>query len=316
MKIAVIGAGFLGVACTYELAHLGDVTLFDSNGIGGGASGMAAGLLHPFAGKKATLNWMGLEGYDAAVKLLTVAEAALGTPVAYKTGIFRPACNIEQTKNFTLAAKMYPEHIQWQSQTQFDVNEGIFIPSGIQVDCPLYLEGLYKACHMQGSTTKKKVITTVDELSDFDLIVATVGCGFSAISGLEAISIHPVKGQLLEFSYDQLIDFAISSQCYVAQVRPGTLIAGSTYEHSWETTEADVATCQEHIRTKIADFSKSLASLTITGCKAGFRATTPDKKPFITKVNEKLYCLGGLGSKGLLYHALLAKQLRSKLCSK
>lgn len=51
MNIAIIGAGFSGLALAYFLlqssAH---VTLFDAVGIGGGASGIATGLLHPYPG--------------------------------------------------------------------------------------------------------------------------------------------------------------------------------------------------------------------------------------------------------------------------
>jgi glycine/D-amino acid oxidase-like deaminating enzyme len=311
MKIAVIGAGFLGLACAYELSAHASVTLFDKQGIGAGASGMAAGLLHPFAGKKATLNWRGLEGYKAACCLLDVAEDALGKKVSYKTGIFRPACTEEQKELFSASLQKYPEHLTWQTYNEafFEPLSGIFIPSGIQVDCPLYLEGLYQALLRRGVFLQIAYISSIEELDDFDLVVYTVGCGFNSIKGLEKVSIHVVKGQLLEFSCNHTLAFAVSSECYVAQIRPGSLVAGSTYEHSPQTEAPDKAACEQKIRSKIALFSKTLAALPIRDCKAGLRATTPDKKPFITKVGPKHFCLGGLGSKGLLYHALIAKEL-------
>ncbi|HRD55095.1 MAG TPA: FAD-dependent oxidoreductase, partial [Parachlamydiaceae bacterium] len=50
MKIAIIGAGFAGLATAWHLLQHQDkipleVTIFDSSGFGGGASGIAAGLL-------------------------------------------------------------------------------------------------------------------------------------------------------------------------------------------------------------------------------------------------------------------------------
>src|SRR5262249_37368671 len=100
MKIAIVGAGFLGLACTWYLGeHIGDaeVWLFDAKGIGAGASGMAAGLLHPFAGRKATLNWKADEAFPEALSLLEIA----GNEVFRKTGIFRPAVTIEQREYFS-----------------------------------------------------------------------------------------------------------------------------------------------------------------------------------------------------------------------
>ena len=54
-RYAVIGGGFAGVATVWHLlAHASTplrVHLFDGAGIAGGASGAAAGLLHPFSPK-------------------------------------------------------------------------------------------------------------------------------------------------------------------------------------------------------------------------------------------------------------------------
>ena len=313
MKIAVIGAGLLGLACTYRLSSLEGVhvTLIDKAGIGSGASGIAAGLLHPFAGKKATLNWNGFEAYTDALELLEVASKTLGQPVMQKSGIFRPACSPTQHALFKSASEKYPECI-WQEDSKLHL-PGIFIPCGVQVDCALYLDALFKASLVNAVTFKIATISSREELEDFDLVIFTVGTGFSAISGLTHPPIHAVKGQLLELEYDKMIPYAISSQAYVAQMQPRYIVAGSTYEHSWTTTEPDVTTCEQEIREKLRQFSPSFAELRLLSCKAGFRATTADKRPFITKSDPKCWCLGGLGSKGLLYHAWLAKSLCSAL---
>ena len=51
MKVAIVGAGFSGLACAWHLLHMQteppQVTLFDRKGIGGGASEITAGLIHP-----------------------------------------------------------------------------------------------------------------------------------------------------------------------------------------------------------------------------------------------------------------------------
>lgn len=51
------------------------ITVYDVHGLGGGASGAAAGLLHPFS-PKGKLTWLGMEGLSASVSLIKAAEAA------------------------------------------------------------------------------------------------------------------------------------------------------------------------------------------------------------------------------------------------
>ncbi len=315
MKIAVIGAGFLGLAAALELSQRGSVDIFDKKGVGSGASGMAAGLLHPFAGKKATLNWMGLDGYSIACRLLDTAEQAQGMSVCRKTGIFRPAVQPEQHEHFRLSAERHPDLVCWQKRHDPDFKplEGIFIACGIQVDCKNYLEGLFAACKNRGCSLHIQQVATVAEFDAYDLVVFAVGADFSHIVGLEGVSVHAVKGQLIEFAYDKPLTCAISAECYIAQLQPRSIIVGSTYEHFPTTVEPDLKSAEGPLREKLSVLSTKLAELEVIDCKAGIRATTADKKPFIKKIGPKHFCIGGLGSKGLLYHGLVAQKLCEQL---
>ena len=50
-------------------------TLYDEKGIAGGASGVAAGLLHPYT-PRGKIIWRGTEGVAATIRLVNAAEAA------------------------------------------------------------------------------------------------------------------------------------------------------------------------------------------------------------------------------------------------
>ncbi|KAL6973943.1 hypothetical protein U1Q18_028127, partial [Sarracenia purpurea var. burkii] len=52
------------------------IDIYDDVGIGGGASGVSGGLLHPYS-PKVKLLWRGAECWRESVKLLSIAEAAL-----------------------------------------------------------------------------------------------------------------------------------------------------------------------------------------------------------------------------------------------
>ena len=102
LDIAIVGAGFAGVATAWHVVHLlatdgdGDAAptasavdpavpavprrpvrlrLFDEKGIAGGASGVAAGLLHPYT-PRGKIIWRGVEGVAATLRLVDAAEAA------------------------------------------------------------------------------------------------------------------------------------------------------------------------------------------------------------------------------------------------
>lgn len=72
-RCAVVGGGFAGLATAYHLAAFGsDVTVFDPNEVGtGGASAVAAGLLHPLTPRGKVI-WKGEEGFKAAKEMIEV----------------------------------------------------------------------------------------------------------------------------------------------------------------------------------------------------------------------------------------------------
>lgn len=297
MKIAIVGAGFSGLACAYYLRrHNHVVTLFDARGVGGGASGIAAGLMHPYGGVKAELNWQAREGYDEAKILFSVAEEVLGEKVAYQTGMFRPALTDTQGKWFLKAGALYPDTEWWEDSPY---GRGLFIRSAFTIDSKKYLQGLFKAAQC---SLEIAAISHIEELKEFDVVILATGAAH--IKG-----IRPVKGQLLVVSAESSLPYALNSSGYVAQIEPTTCILGATFESSWEQEGPDPDVCVGPIREKIAKMSPEIAKLPLLEVRAGFRAMSKNKRPFFQHIENNVWYLGGMGSKGLLYHALLAKQL-------
>lgn len=110
MNIAIIGAGFSGLATAWHLLHRKNirVTVYDSAGIGGGASGIAAGLLHTYAGLHCKLNWKGYEGYQATCQLLTVACEALNQPIFKPSELIRVALTEANDREYAECAEKIP----------------------------------------------------------------------------------------------------------------------------------------------------------------------------------------------------------------
>ena len=156
-RIDVVGAGFAGLAVTYFLLkqaaaaqlHV-HVCLHDAEGVGGGASGVAAGLLNPFSPRSDTSLWRGEEGCAATERLLAVAQQALGRPVSCLSGSLHPLKSTGKPRSWRqqLSAE--------QAWTQFGLRlpapfSGVDLYAGGRViDAPAYLAGLWVACQAAG----------------------------------------------------------------------------------------------------------------------------------------------------------------------
>src|SRR5581483_3535603 len=161
MKVAVIGAGFSGLSVAWHLLKKVSVTLFDKEGIGAGASGIAAGLLHPFAGKWSKLNWNGFLAMQETCALIDEAQKEEKLPLADKRGILRPVVNEEQKEAFFASFQKYPKELTWQENRE--LSPALFISCGMVVHSQRYLQALFKSCQNMGLEYEQKEISSAQE---------------------------------------------------------------------------------------------------------------------------------------------------------
>ncbi|MDB6080963.1 MAG: putative dependent oxidoreductase family protein [Chlamydiia bacterium] len=311
MNIAIIGAGFSGLSTCWNLLNLGhQVTLFDRGGIGAGASGIAAGLIHPFMPAKAALSWQGREGIEETLKLLKVAN------YSPKAGILRPCITEELRQEFLSLSEHYPD-TEWWSEEKVQERAplllrtpALFIQSGFTVNCKEYLQGLWKACVTLGAQLVIQEITSLEELQRYDRAVVTIGA--SHIKETKTIPLTFLKGQILELDLEERppLPFALNAMAYLTMSENSrSCFAGATFERDFITLDPEPEKAEREIRQKLTAFSPIYSQLPLLSCRAGVRACTRNRLPAIVQLSEKAWCLTGMGSKGLLYHALLAKKL-------
>lgn len=329
MKIAVLGAGYTGLACAWHLLHSPfrprglSVTIFDKKGIGAGASGIAAGLLHSYVGLHAKRNWKGREGMEATERLLNEASIALGSPVSSKKGILRIAQTPEQEKNYLLCAKENSDDVSWwvkekckEQVPSLATMNGVFIKSGQIVYSRDYLQGLWRSCRLQNAELSLMPIQKLAQLRHFDRIIVAAGSETNEIEELADIKVTLVKGQLLELAWPEGIPplpYPVVSQAYVVMNPDGkSCIVGSTYERDFETRDPDIHVAKVEILPKLG-FIPHLQFTEVLGCRAHIRVSTQDHFPISKQLTPRIWTLTGMGSKGLLYHALFAEELANKV---
>lgn len=328
MKVAVIGAGFCGLAVLWHLLNADnkyEVTLFDENGIGGGASGIAAGLLHPYVGASAKLNWKGKQGFEAARRLLTVSSEALGRSVFDENqGILRLALTEKQMHEFQKSPALEDPHVSWlepwqsQSLAKGCTNaSALWIRNGLSIFPDLYLQGLWKACVNKGARFEKRHISSLIELKEYSTIISTTGALTKHIVELEPLPIKVVKGQILELEWPACtpaLPCSLISQAYIV-MKPNSksCIIGSTYEKNFSDAHPNLSVAKNEILPKALAMLPALQKAKIMNCYAGLRAVTPDHLPLLKQIGSKEWVLTGMGSKGLLYHALMAQELVNRI---
>lgn len=322
--IAIVGAGFCGLSLTWELLKLGCcVHLYDAREIGTSTSGISAGLLHPFSGIRAKLASEGREGMAATRALLSVASQALGIQVFEESGMLRLATTEEMVADFKRCAKQFSE-VSWLSVDECLERvpfvapfPGIWISNALNVHSPLYLKGLWKACEALGAHFIQKKIDCLDSLTQYDQIVLAVGAEMHAFSELKNLGFTPIKGQVLELAWPTdlpALPFPLNSHAYLLMNPHGrSCLAGATFERHFTSPEPDLAQALNDIMPKVAALIPRLKNAPPLSCRAGMRASTAGHLPLLKQMTEKIWILGGMGSKGLLYHALYARKLAESI---
>ncbi len=292
-KISILGAGFCGLAVAWYVKksapHL-EVTLIDPNGIGNGASGVSAGLLHTFGGMRAKLSRFGREAYREATELLNVA----GKDTYQKTGIHRKALSNDQMEEFKKSAKLHDDvHL---------MEDGIFIESGIVVNTKQYLQNLWRACEAIG-------VTFTYENTPADYVIYATGASSTKL--LPDLPLKLIKGQTLTLKWPEglaPLKVPLNSKAYLI-CHGETATLGATFEREFESYEPDIEYAVNYLMPYLEKMYPALMDAEVISCQAGIRVAAPDHLPLVKRLAHGHFVITGMGSKGLLYHAYFAKAL-------
>lgn len=306
MKVAVVGAGFAGLALCYYLLEEGvSVELIEAKRLGGGASGAAVGLLHPYAGEQVRRSYLADEALSEARVLLTLAQTHSQDIVAQYSGILRKADEDQ--------AKVLLEHQDKYKDVEQLEKDLFFIRSGIVVHSCNYLEGLFSALQAKGLQWKLQNISHMEELLGYDAFFLAIGGGVFSMPGLESFRLQGVKGQALICKWPhhlEKLSLSLMGKGYIVPMEGGTVQLGSTYERGKKDSDVDIERAVLELTPKAQALIPCWNKLDVIGGKAGVRVSRREHYfPLLSSIGNKGWIMSGLGSRGLLYHAYGAKKL-------
>lgn len=294
-KIAIVGAGLAGVGTAYFLLKEGAaVTLFDAEGVGAGASGVCSGLLHPYPGLSARCGKEAMEGLELTQQLIALAEEEVNSPLACRKGILRRSIHEEQK-----------ERLKSYEDVQQVENDLFWIKKGWTVYSLEYLQALVRLLQRRGMQFIIKKIEDITQLKEFDRVLFTCGYG---IREFFSLPVEFLKGQLLSYKGNSPFPMSFIAKGYITKTKEGFEV-GATYERNFST----VLPCLEKAK-ELLPIQKEIVEGTLLGAKAAVRVCLKGHYlPLIQKISQEVFVFTGLGSRGLLYHALFGKKMAQML---
>ena len=170
----------------------------------------------------------------------------------------------------------------------------------------------YNHCFENWFKNKSKIdiqFINQEKKSGFDVLIIANGPSLEKyLSGLK-IS----KGQLVGLKGDQPIDLdlPINSAGYILPKVNEITWIGSTHEREFENMDVCLEAGHELIKRTNKNFDITLAGLDTMVMKANYRVGSKDRLPLAGKIEENIYAIGGLGSRGFSLGPILGEYVAS-----
>lgn len=341
---AILGAGLAGLSVAKSLKEQDEncsIVIVDPTGIGGGASGAPIGLVNPATGRYANKSWRAEESIRKVFENFEDVEKYSPTSFFRKSGVIRPAADKKianrMLENFR-QTEWKDSWVTWLNEDEINtqypglhcVDGGLLIHEAATVAIPVYLKALVS--YLLDSDVHFKMGSSFEliQLNDewklnfkkneafcASNLIITAGIKSSSIAPFNDLPLIAVKGQLALFENKQSFPFnqAVSALGYYASLEDSIFVAGSSYEHKFTHENTDKFGA-EYVTNRLHKIIPELKETAILIKQwSGVRASTPDRMPIVGKHREYNNCftLCGLGSKGLLYSALLGEILAESI---
>lgn len=328
----IVGGGIAGACAALALAGRGRVTLVDGGRAGGGATGVAAGLVNPFMGPKAKPVWRHAEALGALGALLARIGAGYAT-----AGVLRPAADARQAEAFRVRADEHADALGWLNAGALterfpDVRAphgGLWVRAGgavrgigerlraalvaadaVEMREDVRLLGWGEAsgaawADVEGEGGRERI--------EADRVLLCLGAGFAQFEPLRPLGLHAVKGEVVPARVAGLRGPlpAVAAGAYAVPAGGEHVHLGGTYAHAFDSL-APTAVARADLHAKLLAVLPGLIPLPDAPGWAGARVNVPGTRlPLVGPLPgaRRVWTFTGLGSKGLLMGPLLGRDV-------
>jgi tRNA 5-methylaminomethyl-2-thiouridine biosynthesis bifunctional protein len=301
-RIAIIGGGLAGTACTYLFPQFGiDCVLFEAGPeIAHGASGNPLGIYNP----RLSAEWSEeaefyTAGFELAIRLLKNLPDIDFIP----HGSLHLITTADKKRRFCKMVENWPwpeEQMRYVRASDASEIAGIEVPYDAIY---LPLSGAvspYKLCYRMAENCDLRLSTPVNELQQeatgwlingefFDCVVLACGAGVKSFWQMSWLPVHTVRGQIVQVKEIPLTQALQCNLCFGGYVTPSvgqSHMVGSSFQKWLSHTEV-IEEDNQDILTRLHSFIPSTAYLNeIVDARAALRTSSQDRLPIIGSLPE------------------------------
>lgn len=339
-SVIVIGAGIAGATTAHALAERGyRVTVLERAEVASGASGNAAGVLFPQLTKRwtAAAAWH-FTAYSYMLHQLPRWKNA-GLDIAFtQCGMLRLPRHEEEASqlqqlNETLG--LDPTIVHWCEREEASSIAGVLLPTGAACFprgtwlnpprlCAALLQHARITVHTQtaiASLTRAgngwRAVTASGETFDAQHCVLATAQDVRTLAPQYSLKLNAVAGQVSLFAASDATSPLCSILCRTGYIIPAAekILVGATYNHP--SAEHDFTAVTEanhqHNRNEVETLLPGWLQAAPHEGRTSIRATTPDRLPYVGRLEEGLWISAGHGSRGMLSAPLAAEVIASAI---
>ncbi len=326
-RIAIAGAGIVGLACAFELYRRGhEITLFDAASPTESTSWAAAGMIAPAyevmlhrGGAKTPLARFCFESAALWPEFAEALRVETGIPFGYaRAPTLAIARNDKEADRLVTLKKslIAAGHIcHWRHGQALpgslgassEVQAALELPDDHQVDNRHLIHALRSLCDSESFRFVRAVVNTQEEMeryagNSFDAIIWARGAhevGIDSIVKGQALALYPVAGvpeQVLRFGAGYIVP------------KPDRVIIGATSEETYSHTGVSQKATKALFEEAVA-ILPILSKAKIMEVWTGLRPRRGNGVPLIGSIGENEYVAAGLHRNGVLLAPATARRV-------
>jgi glycine oxidase len=309
----IVGQGLAGSAVAVQLLKQKKSIVVYDNPAANNSSRIAAGLFNPVTGKKMVRTWLADRLFPLIHQYYAEVEKMSGNSFFFPVPVYRPFLSIEEQNEWMArsADPVYAPFIQeiLTTPSHPGVNDpfgGLLLKQSGWLDTMAYISSVGTLIRQSGTLVQEpfhseNVVPEKDFIRYGDIRAGKVifCSGAHPEKWFEWVPIRPLKGETLTISTSLDSSKVINRGIYmIPQKQAGDWRVGSTYnfhDSGPEPTQAGRTELEEKIETLIS------VPFAVREHVAGFRPTTPDRRPVLGyhPADSRILIFNGLGTKGV-----------------